>query len=159
MERAWVGRWIEPERERITEEPEFSLAAMFGGAPLPPQAPVEERLHPTQLLVDGQLRIEVEVPTGTVAHAKLSRWDGESVLPAGTHIIYGWVCGDARGIYIRKSSRIGERNATRSSFLRCRNVHQPARAQFLCGLVLAVPAHVVDVAVAAQVHISLTHIK
>ena len=34
----------------MTEEPEFSLAQMFGGAPLPQQAPVEERLHPTRLL-------------------------------------------------------------------------------------------------------------
>lgn len=47
---AWTGKWIEPTQERVTEEPEFSLAQMFGGAPLPPQAPIEERLHPTRLL-------------------------------------------------------------------------------------------------------------
>ena len=46
----WMGRWIEPTQEPVTVEPEFSLAQMFGGAPLPKQAPVEERLHPTQLL-------------------------------------------------------------------------------------------------------------
>ena len=46
----WTGRWIEPTQEPVTVEPEFSLAQMFGGAPLPKQAPVEERLHPTQLL-------------------------------------------------------------------------------------------------------------
>lgn len=46
----WTGRWIEPKQEPVTEEPEFSLAQMFGGAPMPEQAPVEERLHPTQLL-------------------------------------------------------------------------------------------------------------
>ena len=50
MEREWAGKWIEPKQELVTEEPEFSLAQMFRGAPLPPQAPVEERLHPTRLL-------------------------------------------------------------------------------------------------------------
>ena len=48
--RVWTGRWIEPAQEPVTEEPEFSLAQMFGGAPLPPQKPVAERLHPTRLL-------------------------------------------------------------------------------------------------------------
>lgn len=64
-ESAWIGRWIEPVQEPVTEEPEFSLAAMFGGAPLPEQAPVEERLHPTRLL-----RRAFET-RGSVAHATL----------------------------------------------------------------------------------------
>ena len=46
----WTGRWIEPVQEPVTLESEFSLAQMFGGAPLPPQKPVTERLHPTRLL-------------------------------------------------------------------------------------------------------------
>ena len=46
----WTGRWIEPAQDLVTEELDFSLAQMFGGAPLPKQAPVEERLHPTRLL-------------------------------------------------------------------------------------------------------------
>ena len=61
----WTGRWIEPTQETVTEEPEFSLAQMFGGAPLPPQAPVAERLHPTQLL-----RRAFETH-GTITHATL----------------------------------------------------------------------------------------
>lgn len=48
--REWVGRWIEPVQETVSAEPEFSLAQMFSGAPLPPQDPPEERLHPTILL-------------------------------------------------------------------------------------------------------------
>ena len=61
----WVGRWIEPEQETVTQEPDFSLAQMFGGAPLPPQLPVEERLHPTRLLR------RVFETRGPVAHATL----------------------------------------------------------------------------------------
>ena len=57
----WTGRWIEPAQESVSEEPDFSLVQMFGGAPLPEQAPVEERLHPTRLLrrafeVRGQVK-------------------------------------------------------------------------------------------------------
>ena len=46
----WTGMWVEPAQELVTKEPEFSLAQMFGGAPLPSQAPVEERLYSTRLL-------------------------------------------------------------------------------------------------------------
>ncbi|MET3557434.1 alpha-L-rhamnosidase [Streptococcus rupicaprae] len=42
----WTGRWISSEHARVSEEPEFSLEEMFSGQ-IRPQAPVEERLHPT----------------------------------------------------------------------------------------------------------------
>lgn len=169
----WTGRWIEPKQEPVTEEPEFSLAQMFGGAPLPPQAPTEERLHPTQPLRrtfqihagvvkatmrctarglyqafidgkavtdavllpgftsyhqdmryqefdvtphpvgdlrfchtvfenvrgsirvdwerqdDGRLRVEVEVPLGTHAQAKLTSWEERRLLGPGLHVLFG----------------------------------------------------------------------
>lgn len=45
----WKGKWIEPVQATIMEEPVFTLQEMFSGKILP-QAPVEERLHPVQLL-------------------------------------------------------------------------------------------------------------
>lgn len=45
-EQKWKGYWITTERARISKEPEFTLEEMFSGK-LRPQAPVEERLHPT----------------------------------------------------------------------------------------------------------------
>ena len=45
-EQKWKGYWIITERARISKEPEFTLEEMFSGK-LRPQAPVEERLHPT----------------------------------------------------------------------------------------------------------------
>lgn len=45
----WQGKWIEPVQPPITEEPVFTLQEMFSGKILP-QKPVEERLHPVQML-------------------------------------------------------------------------------------------------------------
>ncbi|MGT2756169.1 alpha-L-rhamnosidase [Streptococcus ovuberis] len=42
----WTGRWISSDNAKVSEEPEFSLEEMFSGQTRP-QAPVEERLHPT----------------------------------------------------------------------------------------------------------------
>ena len=46
QKKIWTGRWISASHARVSEEPEFSLEEMFSGK-LRPQAPVEERLHPT----------------------------------------------------------------------------------------------------------------
>ncbi|MFC3928661.1 family 78 glycoside hydrolase catalytic domain [Streptococcus caprae] len=42
----WTGRWISSSQATISEEPAFTLEEMFSGK-LRPQAPVEERLHPS----------------------------------------------------------------------------------------------------------------
>lgn len=44
--RKWKGHWITTECAKVSIEPEFTLEEMFSGK-LRPQAPVEERLHPT----------------------------------------------------------------------------------------------------------------
>ncbi len=49
-ERTWQASWIEPVQKDVTQEPAINLLDMFMGKPLPPQAPVEERLHPCPLL-------------------------------------------------------------------------------------------------------------
>ncbi|VDG22509.1 family 78 glycoside hydrolase catalytic domain [Lactiplantibacillus mudanjiangensis] len=46
----WQARWIEPVQPTVTEEAELDLAAMFGGAPLPPQSSPDKRLRPVQYL-------------------------------------------------------------------------------------------------------------
>lgn len=95
---AWTGKWIEPTQERVTEEPEFSLAQMFGGAPLLPQAPIEERLHPTRLLrrVFETRRQVARATLRMTARGLYQAWlDGVPVsdavlLPGGTRTTRSW---------------------------------------------------------------------
>jgi alpha-L-rhamnosidase len=40
-------------------------------------------------LEDGRLRVEAEVPNGTLAHAKLPSWETVRLLEPGTYVLFG----------------------------------------------------------------------
>src|SRR4051812_22221235 len=50
QEEDWVAKWIEPQQENVTEEPELTLEDMFINKEKANQPPPEQRLHPPKLV-------------------------------------------------------------------------------------------------------------
>lgn len=48
--KSWLGKWIEPKQQDVTEEPLFTMMDMFHGTKDLKQEPIEKRLHPPKYL-------------------------------------------------------------------------------------------------------------